>query len=138
MEKVIAEMSPLKVWALFNVNINRRMTHKAEGLGTCRQVTVKLHLSSHTPGRGDRVPNLEEGRSWGGHDPMPSVGWALQEGMLVREVEDRETSLLEIQLVSFLNVLVHYQSSLLGFKLHKSRDHVYYIYHCVISLLGTR
>lgn len=32
---------------------------------------------------------------------MPSVGWALQEGMLVREVEDRETSLLEIQLVSF-------------------------------------
>ena len=138
MEKVIAEMNFLKVWALFNVNINRRMTHKAEGLGTCRQLTVKLHLCSHTPGRGDRVPNLEEGRSRGSHDPIPSVRWASQEGMLVREVEDRETSLLEIQLVSFLNFLVYYQSSLLGFKFPKSRDHVYYIYHCALSMLGTR
>lgn len=80
MEKVIAEMSLLKVWALFNVNINRRMTHKAEGLGTCRQLTVKLHLSSHAPGRGDRVPNLEEGGHGEVMTPCPQLGGPCRKG----------------------------------------------------------
>ena len=52
MKKVMAEMSFLKVWGLFNVSINRRMTYKAEGLGMCRQLTVKFHLCSHGPGKG--------------------------------------------------------------------------------------
>ena len=89
MEKVTAEMSSLQVWDFFHVNINRRVIHTAAGLGMCSKLTIKLHWCSHMSGRGDRAPNLQKGRSRGGHDPMPSVRWTQQGGLLGREVVQR-------------------------------------------------
>ncbi len=50
MKKVIAEMSFLKAWGLFHVNINR-MTHKTEGLGMCSKLTLSyIYVATHLGG----------------------------------------------------------------------------------------
>ena len=80
MEKVTAEMSSLQVWDFFNVNINRRVTHTAAGLGMCRKLTVKLHWCSHMSGRGDRAPTSRRGGHGEVMTPCPQSDGPSREG----------------------------------------------------------